>query len=38
MLRTFANWEPLREMLQARLPLIYENHRYRVYGPCGTGA
>lgn len=36
MLRTFSNWEPLRKMLQARLPLIYENHRYRVYGPCSA--
>jgi 4-amino-4-deoxy-L-arabinose transferase-like glycosyltransferase len=30
-----SGWEPHREALEDRLPLLYQNHLYRVYGPCG---
>jgi 4-amino-4-deoxy-L-arabinose transferase-like glycosyltransferase len=30
-------WKPYREVLEAKLPLLYQNHRYRVYGPCRLG-
>jgi hypothetical protein len=29
-----SGWEPHRKALEDRLPLLYENHLYRVYGPC----
>lgn len=37
LLSTRAEWVKEREALVAELPLIYRNHRYEAYGPCGAG-
>jgi 4-amino-4-deoxy-L-arabinose transferase-like glycosyltransferase len=37
LLRTRNGWEREREQVSARLPLLYRNHNYEAYGPCGAG-
>jgi len=37
LLNAGSPWEKERALVSAELPLLYRNHNYEAYGPCGAG-